>query len=160
MLAAPTASLAQCKETCCAGISRTRKCGFASSHPAHAVCLQIAPLRPTDISISPTGSLLAGSQFTLTATVVGGSLTVVSSPASAINCPTSSQAGSSVQAACTVDQAATAQQYPLQVTWLTPAQQTSSAGTQLQVVSAGCRQGSARVRVTHSGKSKQHTQTE
>jgi hypothetical protein len=70
---------------------------------------------------------------------------VISNPANTINCRASIQAGNSLQTKChileslqqaRIAQAATVQQYQLQVTWLTPSQQISTANTQLQVVSA------------------------
>jgi hypothetical protein len=73
----------------------------------------------------------------LTATVVGGSLTVVSSPPGFITCQPSIQIGGLLQTTCRVAQAAAGQQYLLEVTWLTAAQQTSIASTILPVVSAG-----------------------
>jgi hypothetical protein len=69
--------------------------------------------------------------------VAGGSLTVLSTPSGVITCRPSTQAGNSLQATCRVQQGAASQQYSLQVTWLTDAQQTSSANTAVQVVSAG-----------------------
>jgi hypothetical protein len=57
-------------------------CLSPSAAPLLSTChhLQVAPLTTADLTISPSGSILLGSTFTLTAYVQGGWLTVVSTP--------------------------------------------------------------------------------
>jgi len=112
----------------------------------HGVMHSQSPcLTPSSINISPSGSLLTGSIFTLTAisdaaNVLGGTLTVVSTPPG-ITCQPSNLAGNSLQTTCTVAQAAAPGQYALQVTWVTapqPELYSSTVGTAVQVVRADC----------------------
>lgn len=118
---------------------------------------QTPGLTPSSIVISPSGSLLAGCTFTLTANsqpntnVLGGTLTVLSTPPG-ITCQPVSQAGavSSLQTTCRVPLAVRVGPYSLQVTWVTAAQQSSTATTTVQVVSCCWHDNAPSTRTPHT----------
>jgi hypothetical protein len=110
--------------------------------PLDTCChLQNPGLTTPLITISPSGSLIPGESFTLTATaqssMYGGTLTVAANLAG-ITCQPSRQTGvvTSLQTLCTVTSTTTTGQYSLDVTWVTNAQQSSTAIKTVQVVSA------------------------
>jgi hypothetical protein len=104
--------------------------------------MQNPGLTATSITTNPSGRLLPGATFTLTATaasaMLGGTLFVVPPNSVDITCQPSSQTGqvTSLQITCTVGSAVAAGQYSLGVIWVTNAQVTSTASKSVDVVSA------------------------